>query len=183
MHLGQDSVLRPVLPIELAGLSLSKSGVRVSKLISVVCSSVEEACSAARAALEKGLGAGGGSCTGKPASARRGGPWVCTDVVWDSAQKAAVGGAGPKQGKGRNIKRPRSGAAPGHSVIKLKHRINLEPLITGCLHVGIIYSNCGSRDGRADVSELLVSLKEFQGGGGACCVLVARAQPCPLCSS
>lgn len=73
MHLGQDSVLRPVLPIELAGLSLSKSGVRVSKLISVVCSSVAETCRAARAALEKGLGAGGGSCTGKPASGRRGG--------------------------------------------------------------------------------------------------------------
>lgn len=58
---------------------------------------------------------------------------------------------------------------PGHSVIKLKHLINLEPLITGCLHVGIIYSNCGSQDGRADVSELLVSLKEFQGRRGILC--------------
>lgn len=92
---------------------------------------------------------------------------MCRDAVWDSAQEAAAGGAGPKQGKGQNIKISRRGAAPGHSVIKLKHLINLEPLITGCLHVGIIYSNCGSRDGGADVSELLVSLKEFQGRRGA----------------
>jgi hypothetical protein len=33
---------------------------------------------------------------------------------------------------------------PGYSIIKLEHLIKLEPLITGCLHVGVIYSNCVS---------------------------------------
>lgn len=120
----------------------------------------------------------GASGTGKPASGRRGTRWVCRDL----AQKVAVGGTGPKQGKRQNIKRSRSGAAPGHSVIKLKHLINLEPLITGCLHVGIIYSNCGSRDGRADVSELLVSPKEFQGRRGMLCAggMLSPARSVPL---
>lgn len=54
------------------------------------------------------------------------------------------GARGQGEAKGRNIKISGRGAAAGYSVIKLKHLIKLEPLITGCCHVGVIYSNCGS---------------------------------------
>ena len=47
-------------------------------------------------------------------------------------------------GRSKNIKISGRSAAPGYSVIELKHLIKLKPLITGCRHVGVIYSNCGS---------------------------------------
>lgn len=47
-------------------------------------------------------------------------------------------------GKRQNIKISGRSAARGYSVIELKHLIKLKPLITGCCHVGVIYSNCGS---------------------------------------
>lgn len=68
----------------------------------------------------------------------------------------------------RNIKISARSAALGYSVIKLKHLIKLKPLITGCCHVGVIYSNCGSRiEEQMFQSCWCHGMSSKRGGGGA----------------
>ena len=66
----------------------------------------------------------------------------------------------------RNIKISARSAALGYSVIKLKHLIKLKPLITGCCHVGVIYSNCGSRIEEQMFQSCWCHGMSSKGGGG-----------------
>lgn len=72
MGLEQDSVQSPVLPMQLPGLSLSKSGVRVSKLISMGCRSAREICRRHVHHLKEDWEQVGASGTREPASGCRG---------------------------------------------------------------------------------------------------------------
>lgn len=77
-----------------------------------------------------------------PAGCPRRWGWGCSPGLepWRQPEDAGRKEAGKRQ----NIKISGRSAASGYSVIELKHLIKLKPLITGCRHVGVIYSNCGS---------------------------------------
>lgn len=71
----------------------------------------------------------------------------------------------------QNIKISWRSAALGYSVIKLKHLIKLKPLITGCRHVGVIYSNCGSGIEEQMFQSCWCHGKSSKGGGGGAAFL------------
>ena len=71
----------------------------------------------------------------------------------------------------QNIKISWRSAALGYSVIKLKHLIKLKPLITGCRHVGVIYSNCGSGIEEQMFQSCWYHGKSSKGGGGGAAFL------------
>lgn len=84
MHLEQDSEQNPGLLVQLPGLSLSKSGVRVSKLVSMGCRSAKEMCRRPVHHLKEDWKQVGASGTGEPASGCR----VCDGYVgiWSGTQ-------------------------------------------------------------------------------------------------